>query len=45
MQDVKRLTSPRRFGFLYENVVMQPSIADEVSEALDAQPVSFVRPI
>ena len=39
------LTSLRRFGFLYENVVMQPSMADEVSEALDAQPSSSVRPI
>ena len=39
MQDVKRLTFVRRFGFLYENVVMQPSMADKVSEALDAQPV------
>ena len=39
MNDVRLKTKPRKFGFLYENVVMRPSMADEVSQALDAQPV------
>ena len=39
MNDVRLKTQPRRFGFLYENVVMRPAMANEVSKALDAQPV------
>ena len=45
MNDVRLKTQPRRFGFLYENVVMRPAMADEVSQALDAQPVQVAMPM
>ena len=35
MNDIRRLFKPRWFGFLYENVVMQPSMAQKVTNALD----------
>ena len=33
MQKIRCLSALRRFGFLYENVVMQPIMADDVSNA------------
>ena len=35
----RQLVRPRKFGQLYENVIMHQAIADEVSNALDAQPM------